>query len=56
MLPKLKEVRNQIKQLNIVPYQIVNNITGGRYVPENTLNKYNQSKSLKVQEDKLLSN
>lgn len=56
ILPKLEEVRNQIKKLNIEPYKIQNKIADGRYVPEDTLNKYNEWKNLKEQEDKILSN
>ena len=56
ILPKLEEVRSQIKQLNIEPYQIQSNISDGRYVSKDTLDKYNKWQNLKQQEDKLLSN
>jgi hypothetical protein len=56
VLPKLEEVRNKIKQLNIEPYKIENNIAAGYNVPKDTLDKYNKWQSLKEQEDKLISN
>lgn len=56
VLPKLEDVRNKIKELDIDPYRIQNNIASGYNVPKETLDKYNKWQNLKEQEDKLISN
>ena len=56
ILPKLEDVRNKIKKLDIDPYRIENNIASGYNVPKDTLDKYNKWQSLKEQEDKLINN
>lgn len=56
VLPKLEDVRSKIKELNIDPYRIQNNLSSGYNVPKDTLDKYNKWQSLKEQEDKLIGN
>ena len=56
VLPKLEDVRSKIKELDIDPYRIQNNLSSGYNVPKDTLDKYNKWQSLKEQEDKLISN
>jgi hypothetical protein len=56
VLPKLEDVRSKIKELDIDPYRIQNNLSSGYNVPKDTLDKYNKWQSLKEQEDKLIAN